>query len=276
MFRTEGGAAQVLDAYCAHLGAHLGVGGAVIGETIRCPFHAWQYGTDGACKTIPYSQHIPKAAAVKAWPTIERSGLVMVWHSPINNPPLWEPPHLTQYGTVGWSDYVFRQRYIVHTSVQEIVENVPDSAHFQFVHGNEDHGEQPSVQVSFDKHVMTALIHHNLPAYGVSTNFTVELQGLGLALNHAVGRGTRSFWTTYTPVDRKTVEVNFSSLVATNVPTDPSGHIGHAACQVTLSEFEKDIPIWENKIYRPNPLICRGDGPITKFRSWARQFYPSI
>ena len=35
LFRTRSGAAKVLDAYCAHLGAHLGEGGRVMGESIR-------------------------------------------------------------------------------------------------------------------------------------------------------------------------------------------------------------------------------------------------
>ena len=33
VFRTESGKAGVFDAYCPHLGAHLGVGGKVEGET---------------------------------------------------------------------------------------------------------------------------------------------------------------------------------------------------------------------------------------------------
>ena len=34
-----------------------------------------------------------------------------------------------------------------------------------------------------------------------------------------------------------------------------------------------DIPIWENKRYKENPLLCDGDGPINKFRTWVNQFY---
>ena len=41
-FRGEDGAAHVFDAYCPHLGAHLGRGGKVIGDELQCPFHAWQ------------------------------------------------------------------------------------------------------------------------------------------------------------------------------------------------------------------------------------------
>lgn len=37
VFRTRAGEACAMDAYCPHLGAHLGIGETVEGETIRCP-----------------------------------------------------------------------------------------------------------------------------------------------------------------------------------------------------------------------------------------------
>ena len=43
LFRNESGQAGLLDAYCPHLGAHLGYGGEVQGDSIRCPFHAWAF-----------------------------------------------------------------------------------------------------------------------------------------------------------------------------------------------------------------------------------------
>ena len=42
-WRVESGKAYLADAYCPHLGAHLGVGGKVAGECITCPFHGWQF-----------------------------------------------------------------------------------------------------------------------------------------------------------------------------------------------------------------------------------------
>ena len=53
VFRTESGEAHVLDAYCPHLGAHLGEGGAVEGDGVRCPFHGWRWAPDGRCQAIP-------------------------------------------------------------------------------------------------------------------------------------------------------------------------------------------------------------------------------
>ena len=60
LFRTESGRACVLDAHCPHLGAHLGHGGEVCGESVRCPFHAWSFDGDGTCTGVPYAEKIPK------------------------------------------------------------------------------------------------------------------------------------------------------------------------------------------------------------------------
>ena len=49
LFRTESGEPRVLDAFCPHLGAHLGHGGRVEGEGLRCPFHAWLWDGEGRC-----------------------------------------------------------------------------------------------------------------------------------------------------------------------------------------------------------------------------------
>ena len=64
VFRGEDGAAHVLDAYCPHLGAHLGVGGKVVGNAIQCPFHGWRWDGAGACTDVPYAKKIPALARI--------------------------------------------------------------------------------------------------------------------------------------------------------------------------------------------------------------------
>jgi len=39
------------------------------------------------------------------------------------------------------------------------------------------------------------------------------------------------------------------------------------------SEVQQDIPIWEHKLYRPNPALASSEKPITEFRRWFSQFY---
>ena len=51
--------ACIVDAYCPHLGANLGVGGRVHGNCIECPFHGWQFdGETGQCTSIPYADKV--------------------------------------------------------------------------------------------------------------------------------------------------------------------------------------------------------------------------
>ena len=59
LFRTQTGEAHVLDAHCPHVGAHLGHGGCVKGESIQCPFHAWRFDGQGQCVAVPYARKIP-------------------------------------------------------------------------------------------------------------------------------------------------------------------------------------------------------------------------
>lgn len=57
VFRGESGRSYILDAYCPHLGANLGVGGTVDGDCIACPFHGWTFnGDDGKCVKIAYAE----------------------------------------------------------------------------------------------------------------------------------------------------------------------------------------------------------------------------
>ena len=53
-WRAESGQLTVMNAYCEHLGAHLGYGGKVVGEVLQCPFHGWQWSQEGRNVCIPY------------------------------------------------------------------------------------------------------------------------------------------------------------------------------------------------------------------------------
>jgi cholesterol 7-desaturase len=42
----------------------------------------------------------------------------------------------------------------------------------------------------------------------------------------------------------------------------------------TIVQFERDVPIWNNKTYLNNPGLVKEDGPIAKYRRWfAKNFY---
>src|SRR5262245_2922867 len=66
LFRGDDGAARMLDAHCPHLGAHLGHGGRVVGNCVRCPYHGWEFdGESGSCTHVPFARRIPVAARTR-------------------------------------------------------------------------------------------------------------------------------------------------------------------------------------------------------------------
>ncbi len=79
VYRRSDGVALVRSAYCRHLGADLSVG-TVEGDRLVCPFHAWQYGPDGACAHIPAGDRPVPRARLFPFPTVERYGLIWAFN----------------------------------------------------------------------------------------------------------------------------------------------------------------------------------------------------
>jgi hypothetical protein len=40
-----------------------------------------------------------------------------------------------------------------------------------------------------------------------------------------------------------------------------------------VNDFELDIPIWSNKLYRSRPNLADGENDFGRFRKWYAQFY---
>ena len=102
LFRTERGPPVLLEAYCPHLGAHLGYGihgkegrgGRIEGESIACPFHAWKFNENGECTDVPYAKNMPPKVAgmqcLYAFPTRETNQVIWAWYHPERAEPLWD------------------------------------------------------------------------------------------------------------------------------------------------------------------------------------------
>jgi len=80
VFQGESGGFHVADAHCPHLGAHLGIGGKIVNDTIRCPFHGWRYDLQGQCVDVPYCDLIPKNAKLHMYPTREEGDSLFAYY----------------------------------------------------------------------------------------------------------------------------------------------------------------------------------------------------
>jgi phenylpropionate dioxygenase-like ring-hydroxylating dioxygenase large terminal subunit len=130
LYRGADGRAVALDAYCAHMGAHLAEG-RVEGNTLRCFFHQWRYDADGRCSDIPCLDGAPPARArVRAWPVAEKHGLIWVWTGERAPHAVPEPPGLTD------SEYEFHvaNGFVKGCHPNVVMINAIDEQHFRSVH----------------------------------------------------------------------------------------------------------------------------------------------
>jgi phenylpropionate dioxygenase-like ring-hydroxylating dioxygenase large terminal subunit len=54
--------------------------GRVVGGSIQCPFHHWEYGANGRCTRIPMTTTIPAFAQQKCYPAQERHGFLFFFN----------------------------------------------------------------------------------------------------------------------------------------------------------------------------------------------------
>lgn len=272
-FRGEDGAASVLDAYCPHLGAHLGHGGEGVGDRIRCPFHHWEFdGRTGACVHIPYAKRVPQAARVRAYPTVERNGAVFAWYHPNDEPPSFEIPELPEVDSADWST-PDRYEWTIRSQIQELGENGVDSAHFRYVHGALN---VPVAEVEVDGAVRRNLqrVELKTPRGEVQGAIDSRVFGMGFSTTRFTGICETLELAYSTPIDAQQLRIRYAFTQPRVGGEDPKGGVAAAIIRDIVKQMNEDVPIWEHKVYQERPLLCDGDGPIPEYRRWCRQFYP--
>jgi phenylpropionate dioxygenase-like ring-hydroxylating dioxygenase large terminal subunit len=280
--RAQDGVARAFDAHCPHLGAHLGVGGRLLDGVLQCPFHGWRFDSGGACVGAAGGRR-PPAARLRAWPTREWCGAILVYHDPDTAEPAWELPAMPEVGTADWTALRPANRWVIRSHPQEFGENGMDIVHFPFLHSQqtaeirseEYRAEGPLFfHRTFQRYAIFGLAR--LWAPEVKGPLDITLVGPGCAINRArVQAGIELEYTYvffFTPLDGERVEMR-SYLAMRRVG---SRILEWVLLRKARSEgartIEQDIPIWENKRYRERPLLSDADGPILAFRRWYRQF----
>ncbi|KKK38112.1 (2Fe-2S)-binding protein [Mesobacillus campisalis] len=139
LFRNEDGVHAFRD-LCIHRGAALSLGCVKDGNLI-CPYHGWEFNSEGACTNIP---QLPEGRAIplkaKAIKYLCREEYGFVWINLNNNDPEFFPyPEFADktYRNVLWGPQE------VNALPPRVVENFLDVGHLAFVHvgylGVEDH-----------------------------------------------------------------------------------------------------------------------------------------
>ncbi|MEE2664545.1 MAG: Rieske 2Fe-2S domain-containing protein [Myxococcota bacterium] len=275
-WREADGTPHVMDAYCPHLGAHLGVGGQVEGCELVCPFHWWRFDGEGRNTLIPYDGGRNESATIKSYPTVERNGIVLFWYHPTGEPPLWEVPELDLCSDPAYTDY---DRYTWHIRIpwQEFAENGPDFIHLRTVHGAVEIPELERLTYDGYTTSLRSKVNFDTPRGPQSGRIDTDGWGPGFAVARFSGIIDAFFVGCSTPIDFDVLEVTHSyrvgKLGTTPELLDRTRRVGDALIRDLVKQVEEDIVIFEHKISQPQPKLSAADGPIPQFRKWAQQFY---
>jgi 3-ketosteroid 9alpha-monooxygenase subunit A len=274
LFRAETGEAGVVDPYCPHLGAHLGHGGKVVGDSLRCPFHHWAYNPKGFCTKIPYAKIMPpitkRQAILKALPITENNGIVWAWYHPKGVAPLWEVPKVPELYD---ADYIAPQRgeWPVNTFIQELGENGVDFAHLHFLH------HVPVIPTGTCR--ADGIRWHVNMANGY---IIIEQTGPGLQIVRFTKGTVVTTMVSYPQPINNCRTIMRMGLTHKKYPAGtPEATLAANMLQEQIGQgvdaqagFESvDMIVWNNKRYREQPLLCDGDGEILKWRKYFSQFY---
>ena len=155
VYRGSSGAAHALTDVCAHRGTALSLGHVVNGE-LRCPYHGWQYGSDGVCTWIPQradASKVPGKARVASFQCQERYGIVWV----TLEEPRWPLPDVPELEDSEWVR-VETGPYSWAADASRQLENFTDFGHFPWVHpgllGDPERPIVPDHTVETDGHVL--------------------------------------------------------------------------------------------------------------------------
>ncbi len=272
---------HILDAYCPHMGADLSKG-CVNGNNLICPFHSWSWGADGHCNHIPYAKNIPAKAQMRVWPTLEKNGLLYVWHDHEKNPPIpeQEPPVVDEYYSDEWSDWHISE-ICIHNNCRELIDNMADIGHFAPVHN----APAKSFSNILDRHMFTQIMEGDpeLLENADSMRSRATYYGPAIMTTHMASSKSgilleSRLLVSHVPVTQESFDLRFGLMIKRlpGFSRDLNDLIMHQYVKSTTEAFLADVAIWHNKVRVDNPVLCEGDGPIHKLRQWHNQFYMNI
>lgn len=290
LFRTQSGRLTASEAFCPHMGSHIGYGGRVEGELLRCPFHGFCFNCQGQCEKTGKGNKPKTPLSLKLWPCKESHGLVFVFHDEKGRPPTWDVPALDM---TGWSHLSEKIAKGLHSHPQETTENAADADHLPILHTFHSVNmiqapvyEGPHLHTIYEATAPTLFDYLGTPlrfrmdihAYGLGYSFVeATAYRLGITMRHFISA---------VPTDPGSLDFKLiMSLKEQLAPVAPwflrliPGAIlwpllHRFSFKEFLGQVGRDMRNWDHKCYIDSPYLREGEGVIARYRRWASQFYP--
>jgi phenylpropionate dioxygenase-like ring-hydroxylating dioxygenase large terminal subunit len=290
IYRGESGDHHVMDAFCPHMGAHLGFGGCVAGEDIVCPYHGWTWAPDGHNVIVPSEGRPTDRRRIGTWSVQVANQIVWVWFDETSAEPWWPAPVDLPGVADGRRHDVYphcaRSWPNVRMHPQFVPENNVDIDHLHWIH----RAEGPIDLLSYGPDGYTfRTVSRIIYGYGkpstrltpdgpIPVDVSAEIWGLGFQYTFFPEPDQSVSIQAQTPVDDDHCDMFQTVIVYTEPGVEPADEpTGKTAARVReqLVQIERDLPIWEHMRYLPNAALTRQEAkPMVALRKWAAQFYP--
>ncbi|CAL9094821.1 unnamed protein product [Musa acuminata var. zebrina] len=126
IFRGKDGQPGCVQNTCAHRACPLHLGSVTEGR-IQCPYHGWEYSTDGKCEKMPSTKLLN--VRIRSLPCFEQEGMVWIW--PGEAPPMATIPSLKPPPGFKVHAEIVMELPIEHGL---LLDNLLDLAHAPFTH----------------------------------------------------------------------------------------------------------------------------------------------
>ena len=279
IYRGDDRVVRIADAFCPHMGAHLGRVGKVEGNILRCGFHGFQYDGEGRCVATADGGPPPARAKLALWEAREQNGLILTWYGSAGESYDWEVPVLDD---AGWNRIRWR-RFDIPTHPQETTENSVDFGHFTQVHGFVDGSITRAIRV--DGPMLTIAYRAfrpmpmpAVPLWKLPVDYAVHVWGLGYSqVDVRIDPLRFDIRVWVLPVPRDDEHIDLIIGASTRKGLGPiSAYARRIAHKIVCKEVEEDLDLWTYKTFVEQPPLTKGDGPVAEYRRYVKQFYPPM
>jgi phthalate 4,5-dioxygenase oxygenase subunit len=128
-FRDSNGQVGLIDEFCSHRGVSLYFGRNEE-NGIRCAYHGLKFSRHGECVDVPSAPQVRQKMGIKAYPCMERAGIVWAYMGPGEKKPA--PPEV-EWCTLPAS-HVFVSKRLQECNYLQAMEGGIDTSHVSYVH----------------------------------------------------------------------------------------------------------------------------------------------
>jgi phenylpropionate dioxygenase-like ring-hydroxylating dioxygenase large terminal subunit len=252
LFRNGEGKVSLIDSVCPHRGADLSKG-KVINNCIQCPYHGWEFDSDGKLSCVPSTDaSLPKKGDVDSFSVVESGGFMWLVDSMDDTLPT---EYCDELFDDNWTK-VYGSK-ILQGNILDWIMNGVDISHINYVHdfANEDNGKVDNVIIKSHENYVDCFANVKPKA---SSSLTEHMQP-----NNGSEIHSRFIAPNTTSIRIKLKEPYEFITYTTLLPVDET-HTKMSWCLLYPKHFLLNLPFVFNRIYNEMFRTVAQDEEIIK------------